>query len=1072
MASLIRALRSRAAALAAVVVTVGLAAAFAALATTAWSVALPLGARADVAASPADSFVLGDMLGSAQAAARANQSVLRAVAQDAPGVFALEQTLFSQPFALPGTSAGGVTQETYAVSEPAVRAHAQLTEGSWPSAAEVAGPHGSAVPVALPSSAANLMGLRIGQSLTLSYAPLARPTTFLVVGEFRYLDSGSDQAALAWNAIGPAGVDYADASAVQYGPLVAASAAFTGGSLPFGSGSWTLTPIGAPDTGVLQNAVQSVTGDVRLSPSIGFTSTDVALTEELAAVSSRLTVGRGELLTATCLLGLLAGLALAAAAEGLVARGAAQTALMRSRGAPAWKAAVGYLPDAALLFPAAALGTFAQGPLAGRLLLKVPPLTPSGGALGLGLPGADWVAGLCVAGLAALIVLARAARAALPAQVAAASGRQAAVSGLALAGVDLALVALAGIALWQCADTGLTTGLATGGSGIVLIVACAPALTAAAGAALCGRLITTAARLSERAARRAGALPLRLAAWELARTPRRHLIPALLSVAAVAGCGFAAAQHASWQRSTHDQAAYQVGADVAVNLAQPQPLDAGGQFARAPGVRSATPVYQSVPDQGPVVIALAAGQGAATVTLRSDQADRPLPQLWSAVTPSAEPGLAVPGDPVGLGIRIRLYAPGLSGTTVTVTVEDATGTTYPLALGNLPADGVEHTLQLPLAASGSGIAYPLRIVGIALGYQLPMQKVPNAGFSIDAVTAQDSAGGPYLPIGAAPAAIEQWLGNTTWNPQDLMTGCGPSFGGGQVSPPSIVDRSRDAAGVQTSFAPGEGFSLTPCAITLTAGNPDLVIPAIATTAYLTASQQAVGAVVSANIDQISVQARIVAAVESFPTATGPAPQALIVDLGELSDLALLHDDPVPPASTWWLSTADGATPPNLPATAVVVNAAQVQAALADDPSAAIPQRVSTVGAAALTLLALLGLLVSLLSAARDADERDTVLCALGMTRTQRAALGCAVHTAVALPAALLGALLGFLLARLLVPEFILSPAAAPPVPTATVLYAANWSALAFAAITVCIALASFAASARRRDPSVVSRWGG
>lgn len=1044
--------------------TVGLTAGFAALATTAWSVALPLGARTDVAASPADNLVISDALLSEAAYTKANSQVTHAVTDDAPGVFDVEQTRFSLDYNLPGTS-GGIGRQTVAVSEPVVRAHARLTAGQWPSTATVLPPGGtsSAVPVAVSAAAAGLMGAHLGQRLTLEYAPSKPATTFLIVGEYTYLDSAPDQAALAWDPIGAAGVDYANPSSVLYGPLVADESAFTEGKLPLGSAAWTLIPAGAPSVETLQDAVASMTADVRLSPSQGYTTTDLALADELNAVSSRLTAGRAELLTATCLLGLLAGLALAAAAEGLVARGASQTALMRSRGAPAWKAGAGYLPDAALLFPAAALGIFVQGPLVGRSLLS--------GDSGLGVPSEDWVAGLCVAALAAVIVLARAARAALPAQIAAASGRQAAVSGLALAGADLGLVALAAIALWQTSDTGLTSGPAGGGSGVVLIVACAPALAAAAGAALCGRLITLAARLSERAAARAGAVPLRLAAWELARTPRRHLIPALLSVAAVAGCGFAAAQHSSWQLSAHDQAAFQVGADVAVNLAQPQDLGQVRALTGASGVRSATPVYQSTPDQGPVLLGVTAQNAAAIVALRPDQADRPLSQLWSAITPSTEPGLALPGKPVGLGIQARLVGRGLTGTSVAVTVEDATGTTYPLTMGALPADGAEHTLDLQLPQAGSGIAYPLRLVGVSLDYQLPMQVVSPASFTVAAIATQASDGAAYLPVSGASAAMRQWSADTNWNPQDLMIGCGPS-GGGAAAAPAVNAPSLASDAVRTSFTTGSGFSLVPCSVTLTAGTTDTPIPAIATTAYLNANQQSIGSTVEAEIDQVAVHVRIVAAVSGFPAAQGSAAQALIVDLGELSDQALLRHDPIPPASTWWLSTAGGATPSALPPAAVAVNAAQVQAAMVSDPSAAIPQRISTDGAIALTLLALLGLLVSLLSAAREATTRDTVLCALGMTRVQRAALGCAVHTAVAAPSALLGAALGFLLARLLVPVFTLSPQAAVPIPRPTVLYAANWSVLAFAAITICVALAAFTASVRRRDPAAVSRWGG
>jgi ABC-type antimicrobial peptide transport system permease subunit len=138
----------------------------------------------------------------------------------------------------------------------------------------------------------------------------------------------------------------------------------------------------------------------------------------------------------------------------------------------------------------------------------------------------------------------------------------------------------------------------------------------------------------------------------------------------------------------------------------------------------------------------------------------------------------------------------------------------------------------------------------------------------------------------------------------------------------------------------------------------------------------------------------------------------------------------------------------------------------------VPQRVLEIGAAALLLLALLGLLISLLAAAREATTRDTVLSALGMTWRQRATLACILHIAVTLPAGILGAGLGLLLSRLLVPVFVLSPQATEPQPPPVVLFAAGWPTAAAVVLVGLTALAAFAASARRRDPSATSRLGG
>jgi hypothetical protein len=1078
----IRGLRARLYALSAVAVAVAAAAAAAALAVTAWSAALPLGARADLAGSPADYLVVSTGVVGPAGYAADTRTVEAAAARDAPGLFAIEQAATSEPYDLPdgangsaqasASTPGETAPQTYVVAAPPVQAHARLSEGTWPGAATVAGALGPEVPVALPDTAAGLLGLRLGSTLTMTVAPHTPATTFVVVGVFRYLGAPRDRAALAWNQIGPAGAEFTtNPPGTLYGPLVAAPAAFTDGPVPYDTGFWTLTPIGAPGLSAVQKAVQAVTSDPNLTPALSYT-TDAPATGEVAVLARRVTVARGELLAAAVLLGLLAGLALAAAVGNLIDRGAAQTALMRSRGAPAAKLAAVHLPDAALLFLAAALGTAAQGPLIGRALLRVPPLTPTGGGAGLGLPAADWLAGLCVACVAAGFLLLRAARAAPPAQVAAATGRQSAASGLARAGADLALTGLAAVALIQAANTGLTATGTDGGSGVVLIVACAPALATAAGAALCGRLVGIAARLSERFAGRARALPSRLAAWELARTPQRHLIAALLSVAAVAGCGYAAAEHTSWERSAHDQAAFQVGADVAVDLGRPQPLAAGAALTRGQGIDASTPVftsmlYGSVPQQGPLVIGVDARTAAQTVDLRPDQADRPIPALWSAITPSAEPGLALPGRPTGLGVQARLTGK-LADPTVTLVVEDATGIAYSVPLGGLPADGAAHTLAAQIAPTGSAIAYPLRLIGVSLGYQLPALTPVGADFSLAALTARDAGSSAYTPVAGALDAVNAWTPGSTFS----------AAGAGGLSPPTAATRRiAPGLGADTRFSSGQGLAQPAGAFTLTA--PVLpgtataaVLPGIATAAYLRANQETVGSEVTAEVDQTPVRVQIVAQVTTFPTLTAPGDQALIVDLGDLSDLAQLKGDPLAPVSLWWLHTAHGATPPVLPVAATATNTGQSAASLTGDPLAAVPQRVLTVGAAALVLLALLGLLISLLAAAREAAARDSVLSALGMTRSQRAALGALLHTAVATPAAVLGAGLGFLLARLLVPVFTLSSQAVRPDPPATVLFAAPWSLLAAAAVVACTALAALAVSARRRDPSAASRPGG
>ncbi|WP_055586694.1 FtsX-like permease family protein [Peterkaempfera griseoplana] len=1054
MRSRIRGLRARLWALLAVATTVGVAAGFAALVATAWAVALPMGARADVAGSAADVIVITKPASDTVDPARLNSFLEHAVSTDAPGVFTIAEVASSKAYKLPTSTNDDIT-EIYAVDVPAVRDHSVLSAGVWPEAATVAGPgaaptgspaactkvmdigstiDGAApppcavVPAALPTAVASRLNLHVGDHLTVSSSPGYPPVTFAIVGEYQ-LSSAAAQPALAWNET-PAGIHYGSV-VTTFGPMAVAPGAFAVGALPYGKIQWTLVPVGAPSTGTLHAAITAIAADKRLSDQ-GYLRNPL-LADELSDVGRRTTAAEAQLLAAAVLLGLLAGLSVAAAAGNLVGRGAAQAALMRSRGAPTWKLAAVYVPDIAVLFLAAAAGILAQGPLLGRAVLRL--AAPAGGPAGLPGPGlgqstAGWTAGAAVAGVAAAIVLLRAVRAALPAQVAAAAGRQAAVTGMVRAGADVALLGLAAVALWQAANTGLATDGTDGGTSVVLITACAPALAVAAGAALCGRLVTGAALLSERFGARARTLPARLAAWELARTPLRHVVPALLSVAAVAGCGYAVAQHASWQRSAQDQAEFQVGADVALQLGRAAALDEAGRLTRAAGVLDATPVYRSLPETGPAVVGLDAATAARTSLLRPDQVGGSPAALWARITPSARVGIALPGRPERIRLAAKLTAPHLTGATVSVTVADASGLFYPVGLGTLPADGAQHALTARLAPDADGLPYPLRLVGVELHYPMSSRVRSAPDFTVGQVAEQQTGAAAFTPVPGARAAMQSWKSGT--------------YG-------------TDAGQTTTSRSSGT----------------EAVLPAVATSEYLAAAHRKIGSTVSAKVDRTTLQLHIVGVVSAFP-ALGDITngQVLIVDLGALSDQAILHNDPLTPPLTWWLHTANGAVPPTLPVAARAAAARQTGAALLADPLAAVPQRVLVVGPAALVLLALLGLLVSLLATAREASARDTVLSALGMTRGQRAALACILHTAVALPAVVLGAGLGLLLSRVLVPVFVLSPQAAAPQPPATVLFAAGWPAAAAAALVGLTALAAFAASARRRDPSAASRLGG
>lgn len=1021
MTAVLRELRSRFWALAALAVAVSVTAGLAALFVTAWGAGLPQGARADLLGSAADAVSISRSAGSAVEIAAGTRSVQAAVARVAvPGTWHLETVGISDVFDLGGAggSGDGTVRQTYAVSSDAVRPNAVLTSGAWPGFAP-----GGAIGAALPVSALAALDLRIGSRLTLSDAITHTVVDFVVTGAFRY--TTGDPAALAWNQIGASGVE-PDGPSTYLGPLVADPAAFAGAALATAGACWVLTPTGAdlaPDT--LAAQAGALKDSAELAPQDGFTVSS-SLPALVAGISARMDAGRAQLLAGAILLGMLAGAALAVSVGSLVARGGMQAALLYSRGAPRRTNVSLYAADIAVVLLSGVLGVLIEG-----TWWRDDPSVSGGSGAGQGggagfgahtggfvAPFSAWASGLAVVLVAALSLCVRAARVVEPAALATASGRQGSKVAIVRAGGDLALIVLAGVAVWQAGQIGLSARTADGGGvSPVLIVACAPALAVAAGAALCGRLVTGAARLFEYVAGRARSAPVRLATWELARTPLRYFVPALLCVAAVAGGASLSAQHASWLRSAHDQAAFSNGAQVAVALRQTLPLGEAASVASAPGVLSATPVTQIDIGDG-TLVALDAQSAATTVALRPDLADEPTTRLWAGLRPSGlgADGVPVPGRPVALGLTGVLTGSGVSASAgapvqVSMSVQDASGLTYSIPVGRLAPDAAPHSLSA-LIAPGAGADYPLRVTGITLQFAATTSATAvESGyrFTVSGLTERSSAGAVTPFAGAA----------------------------------SIAAWSRRA------LSPGTVSIMPPAA-------SGLLIPALATQSYLAENGEHVGSTDHVTIDGLSLGVRITASVTAFPALPAGDPNALIVDLSTLSDAVDAGGGQLWPTFTWWLHTADGQAPATLPAGAVVTTTDAVQAALTADPLAAIPQRVLGIAAPALIALAVLGLLISLLSASRAATQRDVVLSALGTTRPQLAALACLVYACVVVPAALFGTGLGFLLARVFTPVLVLGADGSPPQPSAAVLLDAPWSAAAVLAVVLATEAAALA----------------
>jgi hypothetical protein len=696
-----------------------------------------------------------------------------------------------------------------------------------------------------------------------------------------------------------------------------------------------------------------------------------------------------------------------------------------------------------LVIPAAVLG-----PIIGGLLLPViarwGPLSHSALRIGVAFPAVAWLASIAAAvGCAVVIGRGWLSAGQSPNRARAERGRQRALASAARSGIDLGLVVLAVLAGWQLAHykAPVTAGL-DGSIGVDPILVSAPVLALAAAAVLMLRLLPMAARLGDRAAARGRDLTAAVAAWQISRRPVRQAGPVLLAVLAVATSVIAVAEWSSWQRSAQDQASFDTGADVRVDLPPAAPLPAGqlSTLTRAPGVTGSTPVIRSqisLPNSGTAqLLALDSRQAASVAMIRPDLAGGSPRTMLGLLAPPRPPGTLVPGRPARLLITTSM-TPGVLGQPVLfVQFTDGFGISYQAEAGVFTANGRPQTLSVPVAPRG-GAAYPLRITGFAVQYFMPMRNAALVHLVVGPVRGAPAMTGPAgpafgpvhpgerltsftaagnaSPLGAilARPAIPSATAGGTALAVDIDTGAG-------IGPPS-----RDC-GHRPFIHPCGPPSPLPSIATIAAASPAAVLPAAVTSALAKAMGAGVGHTIAVSYAGTNINLKIVSVVTGFPTITGPFGGA-VVDQAALQD-ALADAGALPAQVTeWWLRTSRPVALPGLPHGTTITDRAALATSLLANPLAAAPQLAMLAIAAAAVILAAAGFLVAA-ATARERAHDMALLAALGATRGQLTRLLCLEQAVIAVPAALAGLVLGGLLARLVIPAVSITPTGTHPDP--------------------------------------------
>ena len=1105
--------------LACVAVTVLLATGLAAAAWTFAAAVIPPGAQSLLAAPQGRVVGLSGVVGGAGQAASDARQVRAALRKAWPGIgYQMGDALWAAPITLsppravraePSPVLGlppPVNWQIQVAALAGISAHTTLTAGTWPGP-----PHpGRPLPVALPAAVASRLHVTPGSVLKAATRSGPAAAGLRVTGLFRFKNPASpywtlDQVPFSGftaNTISGVGSTVipgvgTPGSLVTYGPAVVSPAAFRSG-VTASQASWFVLPpapvMARQNIGALADRTsQVVTKLTTLILPSGLQVT-TRLPQLLGGIASNIVLARSLFTISALELLLVSAAGLVLAARLLAGLRDQESALLRARGATRWQLTRPVLAEALVIGAVAG----AVGVLAGVRLASV---LASAGQLRLDSYQASrisplaWLSALVMLALCVAVMAWPALRAGTPDAARIRQGRQARLAGAAWAGGDLAVVALAALAVWQLRGYSAVAHPVAGSLGIDPVVAIAPALALAGVALVPLRTLPLLARLADGATERGRRLATAMVSWQIGRRTIRQAGPVLLVVVATATTTLALAGWASWQRSAADQAAFAVGSDVQVDATAGIPLDPRAIIGE-PGVTAASPASITSLGHRSQLIALGAATAGRTILLRPDLSPVPLRSLWRSIIPRRPPGLPLPGLPDRLQILAELgtgqntsaaeLRRELGSATVTASVQDADGVSYELPAGVLPADGQRHALVVPLPGPRRA-SYPLRLLGLSLTYVLPPYDpasplaAPAARLSLFSLAVAGTASGPFGRPFRDGAALAAWQAGGS--SPDVPTGPPGVF---QTSPPA--DGARPAiltwngttgGSRQLTFSTGHDPSvsimnnelLAPQDIIgqvgVTAPPPSQIVPAIATSGYLTANRLHTGSTVSVPVGGSSVPVRIVASVARFPTVFGPN-RALIADLGTVSDVLVADQGAPLPVTSLWLRTRGGRVP-HLPAGTSATDRARQQAALLHNPLLKAPRQVMLAIGAAAVLLGVLGFSVSVAASLRTRRTQSAVLAALGVGRGAQAGQLCLEEFVLSVPAAAVGLLAGIGLARLLVPAITLSTGATDPVPSALAVVPLGQAA-ALALLTAVVPVAAAALSvARRPDPAAQLR---
>ncbi|KQY23387.1 hypothetical protein ASD16_12695 [Cellulomonas sp. Root485] len=984
---------------------------------------------------------------------------------------------------------GYIQPMAYLADYPDVPSHATLLTGQWPTTAT---DDGGRVQVSVPKVAAEKYGWTIGTVLPVMSFTTYEDSAVVVVGIHEL-----DGPASGWTRDLLLGAEHDPRYPVPgsfgflatdaWGPFVVAPGTLTDpGSVAqatlVASPQLVDSPPGAVDAlrGRLDTAQASlVSATTNLTSSSAFSS---RLAATIDVAQSNLAVTRVSLVIVGLMLVVLAVTVLLLAARLLADRRAPEQTLMASRGASGRQ----LLRLATLEAAVVALVTTLVSPwLAGLLfqaITAVGPLAEAGLHHDPGRPPSLWIT--CAVSsfvLAAVLLGPLLRRRGSVVDAEQQLVRQDRRGGLARSGADVALLVLAGLAVWQL--RAYRSPVAEAGPGRIdpLLVA-APALLLLAGAVLALRLLPLIARVGERMAARSRSLVSPLAAWEVGRRPGRAAGAVLLLTLALAVGTFSQSFLSTWRTSQGDQVDLAVGTDVRLDRVAGSGIAQSSTVATLDDAQATSPVTFRSVDLGYPADSAGETRGRSVNLLAVDttQADALLrgriSPSWGTLAAPLRPAapatsIALPGSPSGLLLDLQssLAAPLPGVLLVSLVVEDPLGTRTPVELPPVPvgATSVDVGATLPATAPG------LKLVGL-VAQILPESTDTDGLFDSPSTEAQvdvivSNLRAVERPAGADTDTVTPVpLTAVTWTVQGALQDNGnrPLLGirtdGEALHVSGAVDLleilfGRSAFAATTFPSPG-------------------ALRVVVTDTLAAAFSAGPGDAFEIDLEGVRLPVvvdRVVAYLPGLPTGA-----AMLVDRDLLTRAALLGSSTDPLLDEWWLQVPDASAPAlvekvRVEDLGIAVDRVTAREVATDGPLRVGVQAALWIVTVAAVALAVAGFAMSATVSVRTRRLELARLQALGAARSGLVRSVLVEHGIVGVLGLVAGLVLGAVLGQVVAPLVTVSAEGSRPVPAVVVQWPWPTQAALVVALVVLVggAVALTTSSLLRRASGELLRLG-